>query len=95
MTILLVDAGNSRLKWAELDATTGSMSAQQAQAYGKCPAVDVFIGLLDRYPQVRQVTLVHVLAADFVQGIEAVCVQRHIYLTVVRSTEQAYGITSG
>ena len=95
MTILLVDAGNSRLKWVELDATTGSMSAQQAQAYGKCPAVDVFIGLLDRYPQVRQVTLVHVLAADFVQGIEAVCVQRHIYLTVVRSTEQAYGITSG
>lgn len=40
-------------------------------------------------------TLVHVLATDFVQGIEAVCVQRHIYLTVVRSTEQAYGITSG
>jgi hypothetical protein len=39
--VLLVDAGNSRLKWSELD-TAGNLSTQQAWAYGDRPALSRF-----------------------------------------------------
>ena len=60
MTILLVDAGNSRLKWSEL-SVTGVLSTQYAQAYADRPALAAFIDLLESYPNVTHITLVHVL----------------------------------
>ena len=94
MTILLVDAGNSRLKWAELDLQTG-LAAQQAQTYDKRQAIEVFIQVLDSYSQVRCITLVHVLTPVFAELVQTVCAQRHIPLNLVRSTQHAYGVTVG
>ncbi len=94
MTILLVDAGNSRLKWSELDAA-GNTSVQQALAYGERPALAVFLQLLETYPQVTRITLVHVLTHLFNDSVQAVCAERGIQLYIARSVAQAYGITSG
>ncbi len=47
--VLLVDAGNSRLKWAVLDAA-GNTSAQQARAYGERPALGGFYGIAGCLP---------------------------------------------
>lgn len=92
--VLLVDAGNSRLKWSELDAA-GNVSAQQARAYAGRPALAVFIDLLDDYPEVEHITLVHVLTHLFDDSVQEACAQRGVSLHVVRSVATAYGITSG
>lgn len=94
MTTLLVDAGNSRLKWAELDAA-GGFSAQQALAYAGRPALESFINLLDSYSEVRHVTLVHVLTHLFEESVVETCAERGIHLQIARSAASAYGITSG
>ncbi len=94
MTILLVDAGNSRLKWSELDAT-GNTSVQQARAYAGQPPLASFLALLDAYPTIRHITLVHVLTPFFAESVEHLCQERGIQLRIARSVEHAYGITSG
>lgn len=92
--VLLVDAGNSRLKWSELDAA-GNLSAQQALAYDGRPALAVFLGLLDTLPNIRRITLVHVLTHLFVESVQEACAQRQLHLHIARSVDKAYGITSG
>jgi type III pantothenate kinase len=92
--VLLVDAGNSRLKWSEFDAA-GNTSTQQALAYGERPALAAFLDLLDAYPNVVHITLVHVLTQLFADSVQAACEQRGIHLHSVRSVAQAYGITNG
>ena len=94
MTILLVDAGNSRLKWSELDAA-GNTSAQQARAYSGQPPLASFLALLDDYADLRHITLVHVLTPFFAESVEHLCQERGIRLCIARSVEHAYGITSG
>jgi type III pantothenate kinase len=94
MTILLVDAGNSRLKWSELDAA-GKVSSQQALAYGDRPALASLLDLLDAYPRTQGITLVHVLTTLFEGSVETVCAERGIRLHIARSAACAYGITSG
>lgn len=94
MTILLVDAGNSRLKFSCINAA-GEMPATQAYAYAKRPALEVFAGLLDEYPQLERLTLVHVLTPVFEDAVQAMCRQRAISLHCVRSLAQGYGVTSG
>jgi type III pantothenate kinase len=94
VTILLVDAGNSRLKWSELSGS-GVLSTQYAQAYGDRPALAVFIDLLERYPKVTHITLVHVLTQLFADSIQTLCTERGIALHKVRSKAQGYGIQSG
>ncbi|OQW98161.1 MAG: hypothetical protein BWK73_53195 [Thiothrix lacustris] len=92
--VLLVDAGNSRLKWSELD-TAGRPSIQQAAAYGDRPALAAFLDLLEAYPHVVHITLVHVLTHLFAESVQAACEQRGVHLHSVRSVAQAYGITNG
>lgn len=94
MTTLLVDAGNSRLKYAELDAA-GNICAQAALAYAGRPVLDAFVSLLDAFPQLQRITLVHVLARPFDEAVQAVCHQRGIPLHSVRPQKSAYGIVSG
>ena len=85
MTILLVDAGNSRLKWSELSAS-GVLSTQSAQAYADRPALAAFIDLLERYPNATHL---------FAESVQALCAERGIALHLVRSQAQGYGIQSG
>lgn len=92
--VLLVDAGNSRLKWSELDAA-GNLSAQQACAYGERPALAAFLDLLDAYPALEHITLVHVLTHLFAESVQEACAQRSVSLHVVHSVPKAYGVSSG
>ncbi len=94
MTILLVDAGNSRLKWSELNAM-GQTSAQYARAYGEAPAWASFLALLDQYPTVKHIIMVHVLTPFFADSAQSLCQERGIHLRIARSLERGYGIVSG
>lgn len=92
--MLLVDAGNSRLKWAELDGA-GKLSAQQARAYADNPALAVLLELLNNHPTAQQLVLVHVLTQLFEGSVQAACAERGIHLHVVRSLAHGYGIHNG
>lgn len=89
--VLLVDAGNSRLKWSLLQAT--GRSSQQACAYQRgqpapMQAVDCLKALLRQHQPCRLV-VVHVLGAGFERELAALCAQHGCALTVVTNTEHA------
>lgn len=93
MTTLLIDAGNSRLKWSSL--SQGQRSPQQALAYGShAPQVGALehLQMLLTEQAVEQVVLVHVLGATFAEAVEALCTQLAVPLTLVQSRAGAYGV---
>lgn len=92
MTSLLVDAGNTRLKYAKLNAS-GEIIARQAIAYGERPAIEVLVELLDAFPRLECLTLVHVLNTLFDTALQAICLEREIHLHIVRSPVSAYGVS--
>jgi len=87
--ILLVDAGNSRLKWAMLDA--GKRSQQLAQDYSKDSAERLLIDLLAE-KSVANLILVSVLGELFSKKIQQYCQQHTIELTLIYSQSEAYGV---
>ena len=97
--ILLVDAGNSRLKWACLQR--GKRSKQFAEDYTQNTA-DTFVGqLLKHYnaqkspnTRIRKIILVSVLGDTFTAKIQQTCQQFNIQLHIVRSQASAYGVTN-
>lgn len=93
MTTLLIDAGNSRLKWASF--SKGQRSQQQAWPYGEyTPQAGVLLHLQTLLSQqaVEQIILVHVLGAAFTQALEAFCAQAAVHLTIVQSRAGIYGL---
>ncbi|MEZ5480480.1 MAG: type III pantothenate kinase [Thiolinea sp.] len=94
MSSLLIDAGNSRLKWALLEA--GVRPPQQALAYaGLAPVVAALQhlrSLLQAHPQVRRVVLVHVLGEDFTQDVQALCEAGDCELVLARSVTSLHGL---
>ncbi len=93
MTTLLIDAGNSRLKWASL--SQGQRSAQQALAYGEhTPQSGALQHLQTLMAQevAEKIVLVHVLGRAFTEALEALCTQLAMPLTIVQSRAGAYGI---
>lgn len=91
--ILLVDAGNSRLKWASLDAE-GNLSPSTARPYAAGTAMDALRAVLQQQPVTRMV-LVHVLGAGFGQAVQQLCAEYGVALQVVHSQAAAYGIRNG
>lgn len=93
MTILLVDAGNSRFKWATLQE--GVRSPQQALSYGllspQAGTLQHLQTLLSEQTFERLV-LVHVLGATFTASLEAFCTEVQLPVTVVQSQADVYGI---
>lgn len=93
MTTILIDAGNSRLKWALL--TAGERSPQQALAYGghspQAGALQHLQALLAHYPAVTRVVLVHVLGEAFAHEAQACCDLAGRDLLLVKSGD-AYGV---
>lgn len=92
MTTILIDAGNSRLKWAVLSAD-GQRAVQQAVAYPHLDAI---------YPQIRQVldahrvtqvVMVHVLGDAFEQTMQTLCAEAGCAYHSVKTAATAYGIT--
>ena len=85
---LLIDAGNSRIKWATL--LNDKLSKQSARPY-----TDNAIGICQQLFQlqaIRHVVLVHVLGAQFEKEIKAIARSFSIDLLIVHSKLQAYDI---
>lgn len=93
MTILLIDAGNSRLKWASF--SKGQRSPQYALTYGgyspQAGALQHLQTLLSQQ-SVERIILVHVLGAAFTEALEAFCAQQAVGLNVVQSRAGVYGL---
>lgn len=93
MTTLLIDVGNSRLKWARF--SQGQRSPQQALAYGEhTPQAGALQHLQTLIAQetVEKIVLVHVLGSAFTAALEALCAQLVVPLILVQSRAGAYGI---
>ncbi|HPY41890.1 MAG TPA: type III pantothenate kinase, partial [Thiolinea sp.] len=93
MTTLLIDAGNSRLKWASLDA--GQRSPQQALAYGDySPQAGTLQHLQTLLAQqtVEHLVLVHVLGSAFTEALTAFCNQVGVRLSLIQPAAATYGI---
>lgn len=91
VTVLLVDAGNSRIKWAVLQAS--GRTAQQARAYppgteSPQQALSYLAELLVQL-QPQRLVLVHVLGIEFAAQLAELCAQHHCRLTLVNNTEHA------
>ena len=87
--ILLVDAGNSRLKWAIYDA--GKRSKQLAQDYLEHSADKLLIDILAK-KSVSKLILVSVLGEPFSKKIQRYCQQYNIELELIVSPSKAYGV---
>ena len=95
--MLLVDAGNSRIKWSLLHK--GKRSKQFAQDYTQESADIILLGLLQtRLKQtktekcIRHIVLVSVLADNFMRNVEKHCQALNISLHIIRSEAEAYGV---
>jgi len=88
--ILLVDIGNSRIKWAHLYA--GKRSQQFAQDYSQKTADVILLDLLKDDSRIKQLVLISVLDAAFVQKITGHCEKLGVELQVIGSQAAAYGI---
>lgn len=93
MTTLLVDAGNSRLKWARW--AHGQRSAQSILPYVAESAVQGALQqleyLLTTQQDAERVVLVHVLGQMFAEQAQSLCTVHQRKLILVRSVN-AYGI---
>jgi len=97
VTSLLIDAGNSRLKWSVLHA--GGRSAQQSCPYAPglpvpAAALACLQQLLEGQAGVEQLVLVHVLGEAFAGGLAALEKSHHCRVQVVRSLATHAGITN-
>ncbi len=95
--ILLVDAGNSRIKWSLL--YKGGRSEQSAQDYTQHAADIILQRLIQKNleqssseKKITRILLVSVLGADFSHKVEQHCQNLKIKLQIVRSTAKAYGV---
>ncbi|PIE00703.1 MAG: hypothetical protein CSA79_02570 [Thiothrix nivea] len=91
---LLVDMGNTRLKWTVLQ--DGQRSEQQATPYPSGArldqaALDIISGLLASQ-KAQRVTLVQVLGDDFAEQLIPLCQLNSCDLTLVQSAVNTYGI---
>ncbi|MGB0849529.1 MAG: type III pantothenate kinase [Thiolinea sp.] len=96
--ILLVDAGNTRLKWLWVNEGDFHEQSQQAETYavGESPqdgALRVLEALLNQY-QPEKVTLVHVLGAEFSHVLGIVCRRLGCELQLVKAGHEVAGIRS-
>lgn len=92
--ILLVDAGNTRLKWAMLRG--GQRSGQQALPYtpGMCAGQAALAGMADLLATqtIQRVVVVHVLGDDFAADLTRLCQRKNCDLSLVKSAVNTYGI---
>ena len=86
--ILLVDAGNSRIKWANL--SNGYMSEQSAKKHKGNPLA-VCQQQFQR-KNIEKILLVHVLGIEFEKEVRQIASSLSIELLIVHSELQAYDI---
>ncbi|WP_051081589.1 type III pantothenate kinase [Thiofilum flexile] len=98
MTTLLLDAGNTRLKWALYNNQVTakafpSMQTLDYQLEGNNPlGLAGLQQVLQQHPTIQNIVAVHVLGADFEQSLQALAQDHHLPLQCVKSQAQGFGI---
>jgi len=97
---LLIDMGNTRLKWVDYSPRTRESSEMQAIAYGEQGSLQIFQQFLQGlqnsrqdHTTLQQIVLVHVLGKNFQEEVESYCEAQKITLFCVQSAQSsAYNI---
>lgn len=97
---LLIDMGNTRLKWVYYSPITSESSEMQAIVYGEQSPLQTFQQFLQSLAKsqqnhitTQQIVLVHVLGTAFQEGAESYCEAQKITLFCVQSKQSsAYNI---
>lgn len=92
MKALLIDAGNTRLKWVCLDAQ-GELSTIQYSSYETGQMADCLRVILIQQPEVEKILFLHVLGQDIEPELLQLAKQRGIHLQFVRTPARGYGVT--
>ncbi len=90
--VILIDAGNSRVKWAWLDA--GELGESTAIAYKNNDKVEVLKALLEENKPTK-ISLVHVLGDEFEQEVHDYCKKSQCEYTIFKTTASCCGVTNG
>lgn len=88
--ILLLDAGNTRLKYSSYQ--NEQLSGLKAVDYAGASPLTTFQSLLLEYPSEMPVFMVQVLGESFAQAARAWCQQQGRYLHLVETQSEAYGV---
>lgn len=94
MTTLLVDAGNSRLKWALL--SNGQRTAQTARQHAPSQpsaATLEYLHRLLKQTSPKQLLMVHVFGQKFSHAVQQLCKDYHCSYKPIVSHSPAYGLT--
>ncbi|MEE9310521.1 MAG: type III pantothenate kinase [Cocleimonas sp.] len=87
MKKLLIDAGNSSIKWALLDDT--QLSVMETIGYDNTSPIDSFIMLLEKQlnnkPSVHSIVVVSVLGDSFLKAAKKIAAQFAVPLQIVKS----------
>jgi type III pantothenate kinase len=89
--MLLIDAGNTRIKTAVLD--DGHIGEIQAVSYDDLSPEQGFKQLLAQYHAIKAIVMVHVLGDDFAQMANTVCNALNVSLHIVVSEKAAHGVS--
>lgn len=89
---MLIDAGNSRLKWS-IKTTVGEWSSVSYVCYSVSTRLAVTLKLLATM-RPRFIVLTHVLGDEFASGVQVFCERQSITLDIVNAQAVGYGVTS-
>lgn len=94
MTVLLVDVGNTRIKWAALAAAV--LGPRGAAVHDRCWAADKIGPVFDAVPRPSRALVASVAGADSEDAIARLVTERWgCAVDFVRSTRAACGVTNG
>jgi len=99
MKKLLVDAGNTSLKWAFLETSLGkdSLTQMQSCAYGKQTPSYTFRKVLEQQlntQKIDEIILVSVLGDAYISTTEKLAKQQNIKFISIQSSQKLAGVTS-
>jgi len=92
---LLVDAGNSAIKWSLLDG--GKLSKMKNYQYKKSPSIEVYYSVLEeqlKTSKVGEVVMVSVLGADYIEATKKYTQQTNLQFINVESRAKLSGVTN-
>ncbi len=93
MKKLLVDAGNSSIKWSLLDS--GQLSKMQSYQYKNRSAIEVYFGLLEEQlntSEIDEVVMVSVLGDDYIEATKKYTYQANLNFLNVESSAKLVGV---
>jgi type III pantothenate kinase len=94
MKTLLIDAGNSHLKWATLAGK--NLSKQQNRSYKEKPPAKLFEAVVEsNHAEIDSILMVSVLGKKFLNEVHKIAVKHKVKITNIESISQLAGIKNG